>query len=324
MMPAKQFDLVIVGHLTIDLRKFGDEENIEMGGPPAYAMVAPALGLKKVGIVSCVGRDFPTAYYNRLVSSGLDLQGLSQNKHTTHFTNTYNELGDRTQQVDTVSDPLTLDNFPDSYWNTLWMHFSPVIGEVDSLIIPKVKTRGIQVSIDAQGFVRKRKKEDTKIINCEWEEFSGLASHIDVLKADSQELRQLTKQNDTQTAAQRVHEMGIPLLLITRGYKGAYLSYEETFYKIPAIEPQYIVDHTGSGDVFSISYLVEFQRTQRPLWSAFFASAAASYNLETPGPTNFPSHKQVITRLQGFLTLPENRQHTEQLLNEPGPTECPL
>jgi sugar/nucleoside kinase (ribokinase family) len=118
--------------------------------------------------------------------------------------------------------------------------------------------------------------------------------------------------------------MGVPLILITRGYKGAYLSHLDTFYKIPAIEPKNIVDHTGSGDVFSISFLVEYQRTQRPLWSAFFASAAASFNLETLGATDFPSYEQVVSRLRGFLNHPENRHHTEQLLNEPGPTECPL
>ncbi|MFX1318219.1 MAG: carbohydrate kinase family protein [Promethearchaeota archaeon] len=323
-MPAKRFDLVIVGHLTIDLMKSGDKEHTEMGGPPAYAMVGPALGLKNVGIVSRIGRDFPPAYYDRLVCSGLNLEGLRQNKHTTHFTNTYNELGDRTQRVDAVSDPLTSEDFPNTYWNTLWMHISPVIGEVDSSIIPKAKSRGIQVSVDVQGFIRTRKNKDTEIISCEWEKFSELAAYIDALKVDSQELRQLTHQSDTRTAAQSVHKMGVPLILITRGYKGAHLSYGDNYYDIPAIEPQHIVDHTGSGDVFSISFLVELQRTQRPLWSAFFASAAASYNLETPGPTNFPSYEQVITRLRGFLALQENRQHTEKLLNEPGSTECPL
>jgi ribokinase len=178
--------------------------------------------------------------------------------------------------------------------------------------------------VDVQGFVRKRENEDTLIISCEWDEFSELASYIDILKADTHELLRLTQESDTRTATMRVHQYGVPLILITRGYKGAYLSHGEAFYKIPAIEPQRLIDHTGSGDVFSISFLVEFQRTQRPQWSSFFASATASYNLETPGPTDFPSYEQVINRLRGFLALPENRQYSEQLLNEPGPSECPL
>jgi len=323
-MMNKQFELVIVGHLTIDIIKFGEQERRELGGPPAYAMVGPALGLKKIGIVSRVGKEFPQEYYNLLATSGLNLDGLMQNGETTQFTNIYSEDGERTQRVDAVAGGLTCNDIPATYWDTEWMHISPVIGEIESSIITEAKKRDVKVSVDVQGFVRARQAQDTQIFGCKWKDFSVHATMIDILKADIQELCQLAQKSNFQAAAEAVHQMGVPLILITRGYKGAFLSHNETLLKIPAIPPQSIVDHTGSGDVFAISFLVEYLRTHRPLWSAFFAAAGASFNIETPGPSRFPKFDKVMERLRNFLALSKNHHYTDLLLSEQGPFDCPL
>ncbi len=323
-MTFNQFDLVVVGHLTIDLMKFGNQERKGLGGPPAYAMVGPALGMKKVGIVSRIGKEFPQEYFDTLAASGLDLEGVLQNAETTHFVNIYSNKGDRTQYARTVANRLSSTNVPNTHWNTKWMHISPVLGEVDSSLILTAKKHGIKVSVDAQGFVRNRSKQEHTIVGCEWSEFSQVVSHIDLLKADIDEITHLAQKPTFQEAAKAIHQMGVPLILITRGQHGSFLSQESILTPIPAVTPNRVVDHTGSGDVFAISFLAEYQNTQRPLWSAFFAASSASFNVETPGPTNFPSHDDVITRLRNFLAKPENLPYTEQLINEPGPTECPL
>lgn len=323
-MTVKRFDLVVVGHLTIDLTKFGDKERKGLGGPPAYAMVAPILGLKNVGIVSRIGKDFPREYYDTLIDSGLDLEGIIRNEETTQFTNIYDQNGDRTQFASHVAPRLTSSDIPKPYWNANWMHFSPVIGEVDPSLISEAREHEVKVSVDAQGFVRTVKEKDSTIQGCDWKGFSEYSKMIQVLKADTNELCQLAKKVHFKEAAHSIHQRGVPIILITRGYKGAYLSQKDSLYKIPIIPVKHVIDHTGSGDVFSISFLREYESTQRPLWSAYFATTAASFNLESPGPTNFPSYKKVLHRLRAFLTLPENREQTELLLNEPGPGHCPL
>jgi sugar/nucleoside kinase (ribokinase family) len=323
-MTSKQFDLIVVGHLTIDLIKFGEMERKEMGGPPAYAMAGPALGMKNIGIVSRVGRDFPQTYYHRLVASGLNLTGLLRNGDTTHFTNIYNQEGGRTQRVEALAGRLTIKDVPASYWDTKWIHVSPVIGETDSSLIQEAKKHDIKVSVDVQGFVRTRKGQETKIIGCTWDAFHAYAGMIDVLKADTHELCQLAQEPTFEEAAKVIHSMGVPIILITRGQKGSFLSVDEGLHKIPAITAKIVVDHTGSGDVFSIGFLTEFQRTQRPLWSAFFAASTASFNVETVGPTDFPSFDDVITRLRQFLAQSEHRSQAEKLISEPGPFDCPL
>ncbi|MFX1565146.1 MAG: carbohydrate kinase family protein [Promethearchaeota archaeon] len=321
---SRAFDIIVVGHITIDQIKYGDGTRKEIGGSSAFAMVGPALGLKRVGVVARVGKDFPEPYMERLSSSGLDLEGLTQNNKTTHFTNIYNEQGDRRQRVDSVANKLTKRDVPDSYWNTTWMHFSPVIGEVDSALISDAKEHGAKISVDVQGFVRTQKKEDTTIEGCDWEEFPKYAEMIEILKADTQELCQLAQKSEFRQAANSIHQLGVHIILITRGYKGSYLSLRNGLHRIPIIPVKQVIDHTGSGDVFAISFLREYETSNRPLWSAYFAATVASFNLESPGPTNFPSYEEVLHRLRAFLTLPKNREHIELLLNEPGPGNCPI
>ncbi|MFX1243823.1 MAG: carbohydrate kinase family protein [Promethearchaeota archaeon] len=320
-----RFEIVVIGHLTIDQIEYNGQTRYAMGGPPAYAMVAPALGMKRIGIISRIGRDFPDEYLQILRDSGLNLDGLLTASTTTLFVNRYDGKGDRIQHAEQVAASITVEDIPSQFWNTAWMHLSPVLKEVDSCIIPEAHRRGVKVSVDVQGFIRNRVSErDSRIIAQSWESFSDVAPQIDILKADVNEICQLTQQTAFDDAAHLVFEAGCPLVLITWGQRGAFLYSENSLKEIPTIPSYAVVDHTGSGDVFSISFLFEFQRTGRPLWSAFFAATTASFNIETPGPTEFPDAEAVTSRLRRFLSLPGNRKFTDQLLNEPGPTECPL
>jgi sugar/nucleoside kinase (ribokinase family) len=322
---ATRFNLVVVGNLTIDRIVFDEEQRLEMGGPPAYAMVAPALGAEKVGIVSNVGSDFPKNYLSQLTDAGLDISGITQQDETTQFVNKYTKEGSRTQEVKTVGRGITITDVPDHLWDTQWMHISPVLQEVEPAIITKAKQMGAYVSVDVQGFVRKRTSEqDHSISLSQWKSFPDVAQDIDVLKADIDEICHLTKQTTFERGAKVAHKMGCNLVLITRGQEGSFFYFNDKLHEIPALPPDIVVDHTGSGDVFVISFSIEFQRTMRPLWSAFFASSSASFNVETPGPTNFPSSEEVTKRLRTFLTDPAQRNNVELLLNEPGPFDCPL
>ncbi|MFX1301685.1 MAG: carbohydrate kinase family protein, partial [Promethearchaeota archaeon] len=214
---------------------------------------------------------------------------------------------------------------PAHFWNSQWMHISPVLQEVESSIITKAKQRGAYVSVDVQGYVRKRTSEqDYRISPSQWQSFPAVAKDIDVLKADLDEICYLTQQSTFEKGAKVAHEMGCGLILITRGQEGSFLYSNDQLYEIPALPPAIIVDHTGSGDVYAISFSIEFQRTKRPLWSAFFAASSASFNVETPGPTHFPSSKEVTNRLRSFLSDSAQQKNVELLLNETGPFDCPL
>jgi len=320
-----RFDLVIIGHLTVDQIEIGSQTRYGMGGPPAYAMVAPALGMKHAAIISRIGEDFPTEYLHILRSSGLHLSGILPTPTTTLFINRYDATGNRTQQAPKVAEEIRVEDIPESHWNTKWMLLSPVLQEVDSRIISEAHHKGIKVLVDVQGFLRNRVSvQQPDIIPCRWEMFPEIATCIDVLKADASEICQLTQQTSIQAAAHFVQDAGCPTALITHGQRGSLIYLENSLHEVPAIPSQTVVDFTGSGDVFSVSFLFELERTGRPLWSAFFASTAASFNIETLGPVDFPNAESVSQRLQRFLQLPGNREYLKLVLEEPGLSPCPV
>ena len=322
---TSRFNLVIIGHITVDQIKIGSQTRHGMGGPPAYAMVAPALGLKHTTIVARIGEDFPTEELDILRSSGLDLSGVLSTPATTLFVNRYDPSGDRTQQAPRIAEEIQVEDIPQTHWNTTWMHLSPVLREVDSLIIPEAHRRGIKVSVDVQGFIRKRiSAEEPDIIPSHWEKFPEVVAQISVLKADVNEICQLTQVSSFRDAARIVYEAGCPIVLITQGQRGSFIYLEDSLYEVPTIPSQTVVDYTGSGDVFSIGFLFEFERTSRPIWSAFFASTLASFNIETPGPTGFPNAQTVKERLHRFLNLPGNHNYLKLILDEPSSTQCPV
>jgi sugar/nucleoside kinase (ribokinase family) len=311
------YDLVVVGHLTMDVNVVRGRRLVELGGPPAYAMCTPALGLWRVGIVSRVGDDFPPSYFKRLVESGLDLTGLQRGRETTHFLNRYDDEGHRTQEVTAVAESICLDDIPPMFRRARWVHVSPVLQEVDPTVIAAAKQHHARVSVDVQGFVRRIKPNDPKRVEaCSWKEFSRVAGYIDVLKCDVDEIRQLTGQSDIAEAALSAQKAGSKLVLVTDATRGSHLACEGTIYRVPAIPPRKTVDHTGSGDVYAMSFLVEFERTGRPLWSAYFAAASASFNIESPGATGFPTHDQVTGRLDAYLARPERGGDAAALDNE--------
>jgi sugar/nucleoside kinase (ribokinase family) len=121
-------------------------------------------------------------------------------------------------------------------------------------------------------------------------------------------------------AAASVHKAGSNLVLVTDGIRGSYLCQKTTIQSVPAIPPRKTVDHTGCGDVYAMSFLVEYTRTQRALWSAYFAAASASFNIETPGAREFPSYDEVTRRLRSYLKQSEHRSDVERLAEESGPS----
>ena len=74
------FDIVTVGHLTID-RIVLPKKPIPkptLGGSPTYVSLAARKLDAKVSIISKVGGDFPPEYLTWLKANGVDLSGLKQ------------------------------------------------------------------------------------------------------------------------------------------------------------------------------------------------------------------------------------------------------
>ncbi len=82
--------------------------------------------------------------------------------------------------------------------------------------------------------------------------------------------------------------------------KGAAILFDETFRRIPAIQPKELIDPTGAGDVFAGAFLAEYVNNNDPMWCACVGSAMSSFKVATVGPL-FLAEKEAVYGLAEHL-----------------------
>ncbi len=290
-------DIIIIGHFSIDTIIINNTQWKALGGVPAYSQIIPKIR-GNGGIVSIVGEDFPENWFKTIKNSGMDIQGIRiKGKHTTSFTNIYDDKGNRRQIVTYVAPKIIFEDFPNNYYNAKWIHIGPILNEIDKNTIFQLEKMGYKISIDPQGFLRKR-LEDGRIIPSKWIDAEEILKKIYLLKCDEKEIQKLTGISDIIEAAKSVLRIGPKMVIITRSERGSIIFSHKEFIKIPAFKPDKIVDATGAGDTYMMGFIVDYLKTNDICHAGLFASAAASFNLETKGPTNFPTRDMIEKRMQ--------------------------
>jgi len=74
---------------------------------------------------------------------------------------------------------------------------------------------------------------------------------------------------------------------VTKGARGATISFEGELHNIPPCRPRRIRDPTGAGDAFIGAFLAEYVRGKDPEWCTCVGCAASSFVVEEIGPVLF-------------------------------------
>ncbi len=294
-------EIVVVGHLSRDLLISPEITRETLGGGTAYAMLAPAVGAKGAGIVTCVGDDFEQEYLGILKRSGLDLTGLkSRGPHTTRFVNIYDPAGKRTQRVEAVAPRLTAKDYSKQHLRSKAIHFCPLTAsELDFSCLEQARASGALVSLDVQGFLRAI--EGDQVVPREWDERDEVLGYVDLLKFDSQELKTAYGDIPKASAIEQITKLGPRIVIVTRDRRGSIVFTRDSRVDIPLVLAHKFVDATGCGDTYVIGFLLEYMRTGEVWQSGLFGASCASYNLESVGPYNMPTREQVEQRMKPYL-----------------------
>jgi len=294
------YDLVTVGHFAFDwiVRK-NLKSRWTLGGPPTYvSLSAKALGAN-VSLISKVGADFSDEYVTWLSRNGVDLQGVKRtNGPTTRFKIAYNDAT-RTLQLVARCEPIALEDLQREI-KTKAIHIAPIANEISTRVALSLCRYGKLISLDPQGFLR-RFDRNGYVHPKRWLN-KVLFKEIDVLKASSRELSLATRTRDLRRGLSKARRLGPRVCIATMGARGVLLLSEDaSYYKVPAYTPPRVVDPTGSGDAFAGAFLVEYLRTGDSVWSTAFASAAASFVVESVGPSNFGTRGQAEERAEKIM-----------------------
>jgi len=295
-------EIVVVGHLSRDLIITPETRREVLGGGPAYAMLAPAIGALGAGIISKVGKDFEQEYLETLESSGLDLLGLrTEGEFSTRFINEYNKLGTRVQRVEAVASPIQPNDFTEVHYKSKIIHFSPLTpNEIDISCFVTAREEGALTSLDVQGYTR-HIAADGVVSPTRWDEHDKILSLVDVVKFHDSELKLTDASESELSAVNNIMDLGPILVIVTRDHRGSTIYTKNSQVDIPLVLSKVQVDSTGCGDSYVIGFLLEYMRSADISRAGLFAATCASFNAETVGPSKMPDRVKIDTRLRSYL-----------------------
>jgi sugar/nucleoside kinase (ribokinase family) len=288
------FDLVVVGHFTIDQITI-DETRFDciLGGPPTYSSLAARKLGANVSVVSKVGDDFPRLFIDFLKNSGIDLDGLGVVKscQTTNFVLDY-KGAKRVVKLVKRCEPIYPEDVPNSIKSKA-VHLGPVAGELPAETISRLSEITELISLDPQGFVRSFNEEGIATLATP---LKIMFEKVKIFKSSEQELKATTGTNDLIKSVARIRNAGPEIVIVTKGVHGISLFLDGMQYEIPSFKPPKIVDYTGAGDVFIGAFMAQYLKEDHPIWCAAIGSAAASFVIEGLGPSRFGESSEILER----------------------------
>jgi len=290
------FDLIAVGHFAIDLilsPKISTPKPT-LGGAPAYVSLAARKLDSKVSVISKVGEDFPDEYVALLNANAVDLTGFIKVRgaSTTRFIITHKNWK-RKLQLESLAPPILMRDIPSSLRSKA-IHVAPIVNEISSGVIKRLRTQANTLSLDPQGFVRSFDRQGNMSLS-RWQN-SAVLRQIDVYKSSLNEIKVATGFADLHSGMKKIHGCGVKIVIVTRGIEGSTLFFEDRFYDIPACTPKVVKDPTGAGDSFIGAFLAEYTKAKDPVWCACVGSAASSFVIEGVGPAVFGEKEETYER----------------------------
>lgn len=295
-------EIVVVGHLSRDLIVMPDTRTEALGGSTAYAMLAPSIGAFGAGIVTKVGTDFESSYYNTLRSSGLDLSGfVTEGSKSTRFVNKYDTSGARIQYVEAVAPSIRPEDFTEEHLDSNIIHFSPLTcNEIDAECIHQARSSSALTSLDVQGYIRSIGR-DGMVTPKEWSERDRILEQVDVVKFHERELYTTVPTESELSAASQILGLGPRIVIVTYDQRGSIIYTRNSQVRIPLVLARAQVDTTGCGDTYTIGFLLEYMRSGDVRRAGLFAATCSSFNVESVGPYKMPTRPMVETRMRPYL-----------------------
>jgi sugar/nucleoside kinase (ribokinase family) len=298
-------NLLSIGTVAFDALEtpFGKRDKI-VGGSCTYIALSASYFLKKSGIVSVVGDDFPQDMIGKLESRNIDLEGLQikQGEKTFFWSGRYhNDMNTR----DTLDTQLNvLENFdpiiPESQKNADYVMLGNLVPAIQNQVMDRLGDNPKFTMLDTMNLWMEVALEDLKKV----------IARVDLLTINDEEARLLSGEYSLRKAAKVIMAMGPKFLIIKKGEHGALLFGEDEIFYAPALPLEEVFDPTGAGDTFAggfIGYLAStddtsFENMKR---AVIVGSAMASFCVEKFGSERIEnlSLDEINTRVEEFKKL---------------------
>ncbi|MBK8989036.1 MAG: ribokinase [Chloroflexi bacterium] len=277
-------DYLAIGHISQDLTADGPT----VGGTVSFSgRLAQAMGCC-TAVLTSSGADFAWQPY----LAGIHLHTIPA-AQTTTFENVYTANG-RMQTLHAQAAPLLPGHVPADWQRPDIVHLAPIANEIDPAMIHLFSNS--LVGLTPQGWMR-RWGADGRVYATDWpdaREFLPLAAAVILSHEDLRDEAQLAQ-----------YRAWSHLLVVTKGYDGCTIYFEDEIRHIPA-RRALEVNATGAGDIFATAFLIRLHQTGGNPWEAGrFANDIAACSVELDG---LEAKLAGIQALSKTLRVSENRQ----------------
>ena len=273
------YDICCIGHITLDKVVTPGSEIFMAGGTSFYFSIAIHPMEVKYKLVTSLAES-EMRFADSLIANGIDVVTLPS-AHTVYFENIYStNLDNRTQRVLQTADPFTVKQLQQV--EATIFHLGPLLADDISLNVIKMLAQKGKVSLDVQGYLRTI--ENHQVLPVDWKDKMQALPYIGILKVNEMEMEVLTGLADVKMAARLLNQWGVKEVVITLGSKGSIIYTNDTFYTIPAYQPDLLIDATGCGDTYMAGYLYKRVKGYNPQQAGEFGAAMASLKISLPGP----------------------------------------
>jgi sugar/nucleoside kinase (ribokinase family) len=293
-------DYVMIGGITLDDTVVHNSRATfdAPGGNSIYSALGAWLWTEAIGIVSCVGPDYPNQYLQTLENSGIDTRGIKQMEvPSQHLWLLYEEDGSRqfvfhknSSQMDSEIDP-TVQQIPTDYLHAKNAHLSAMGFNAQHAIASFLADQGIAFSYDiAQASLM-----------TEGQQYSGnfATSKSKLLLPSMEEVELIYGKQPLLPLLKKISDTGPKIIAVKMGSKGSIVfnAVESRAYRIP-VYPVEVVDSTGAGDAYCGGFVVGYHETGSILEAGIYGTASASFAIEDFGAFHLleVDRKEIIKR----------------------------
>ena len=259
--------IVTMGELLIDLTQIGEGDGVPVyaanpGGAPANVAVAASLSGADAAFIGKVGNDaFGEQLINTLKSKNVDISGIIKDneRRTTLATVSLDEKGERSfafyrsgcADINMSADELSyalIEKADIFHFGSVSLTDEPSASATRQAVI-HAKNSGAIITYDPNYRPLLWPNEETAKA-----EMHDVLKYVDIIKASDEEAFMLTDTKDAESAAKALLKIGIKIVLVTLGDKGAYFASENACGSVDAFTGK-VADTNGAGDTFFGNFL---------------------------------------------------------------------
>jgi len=276
---------ITIGGITIDDTVIHSRMSVveAPGGNSIYSALGARLWSGGVGVVSCIGPDYPPPFLDSLRASGLDLRGLKQvSCPSQHLWLLYEPDGSRqfvfhksSGRTETGIEPLP-EQIPEDYLSAKMAHLSAIGFALQEEMAIFLSGHNIPYSYDIT--------QASLGMDCKPFAKSHIIQNCHLLLPSIEEVELVYGQSPSLSLLQNISRTGPKFIAVKLGSRGSlvYEAEKNKTWRIP-IYPAQVVDTTGAGDAYCGGFMTGFGETGDIVEAGVCGTASASFAIEDFG-----------------------------------------